>query len=76
MFPEFKIYCLANDFCKDFTLCNRKHTIEDKLGTCNCISFVGSAPLRVCRNQEILIHKTFEELVERGKCSMEWFFGF
>lgn len=46
------------------------------LGTCTGISFVDSTPLRVCRNQRILIHKTFEGLAERGKCSMEWFFGF
>ena len=31
---------------------------------------------RVCRNQRILIHKTFEGLAERGRCSMGWFFGF
>ena len=24
----------------------------------------------------MLIHKTFEGLAERGKCSMGWFFGF
>ena len=35
-----------------------------------------STPLRVCRNQRILIHKTFEGLAERGKCSMGWSFGF
>ncbi len=46
------------------------------LGTCTGISFVDSTPLRVCRNQRILIHKTFEGLAERGKCSMGWFFGF
>ena len=46
------------------------------LGTCTCISFVDSTPLRVCRDQRILIHKTFEGLAERGKCSMGWFFGF
>ena len=46
------------------------------LGTCTGISFVDSAPLRVCRNQRILIHKTFEGLAERGKYSMGWFFGF
>ena len=40
------------------------------LGTCTGISFVDSTPLRVC-----LIHKTFEGLAERGKCSMGWFFG-
>ena len=26
--------------------------------------------------KKILIHKTFEELTERGKYSMGWFFGF
>lgn len=46
------------------------------LGTCTGISFVDSTPLRVCRNQRILIHKTFEGLATRGKCSMGWFFGF
>lgn len=47
-----------------------------RLRTCTDISFVDSTPLRVCRNQRILIHKTFEGLAERGKCSMECFFGF
>ena len=46
------------------------------LRTCTGISFVDSTPLRVCRNQRILIHKTFEGLAKRGKCSMGWFFGF
>ena len=45
-------------------------------GTCTGISFVDSPPLRVCRNQRILIHKTFEGLAERGRCSMGWFFRF
>ena len=154
MFPESKvteIYCMADDFCKEFTLQQEKYMIEDKktkhrnkpnrmsdaeimvllilfhsggfrcfkhyykeyvckhlkhlfphqvsynrfvelekevllpmtifikkvlLGTCTGISFVDSTLLRVCRNQRILIHKTFEGLAERGKCSMGWFFGF
>jgi hypothetical protein len=154
MFTESKIteiYCMADDFCKEFTLQQEKYMIEDKktghrnkpnrmsdveimvililfhsggfrcfkhyykeyvckhlehlfphrvsynrfvelekevllpltifikkvlLGTCTGISFVDSTPLHVCRNQRILIHKTFEGLAERGKCSMGWFFGF
>ena len=137
MFPESKvteIYCMADDFCKEFALQQEKYMIEDKktkhrnkpnrmsdaeiivililfhsggfrcfkhyykeyvckhlkevllpmtifikkvlLGTCTGISFVDSTPLRVCRNQRILIHKTFEGLAGRGKCSMGWFFGF
>ncbi len=33
MFPEFKvteIYCIADDFCKEFTLQQAKYMIEDK----------------------------------------------
>ena len=148
-----ELFCMADDFCKEFTLRQEKYMIEDKktryrnkpnrmsdaeimvililflfhssgfrcfkhyykeyvckhlkhlfprqvsynrfvelekevlllmtnfikkvlLGTCTGISFVDSTPLRVCRNQRILIHKTFEGLAERGKCSMGWFFGF
>ena len=154
MFPESKvteIYCMADDFCKEFTFQQEKYMIKDKktrhrskpnrmsdaeimvililfhsggfrcfkhyykeyvckhlkhlfprqvsynrfvelekevllpmtifikrvlLGTCTGISFVDSTPLCVCRNQRILIHKTFEGLAERGRCSMGWFFGF
>jgi hypothetical protein len=45
------------------------------LSECTGISFVDSTPLRVCRYQRILIHKTFEGLAERGKCSIGWFLG-
>lgn len=142
MFSEAKvteIYCLADDFCKEFASQQKKYMVEDKsrkhrnkpnhmsdaeimvililfhsggfrcfkhyykeyvckhlkdlfsncvsytrfvelekqvllpltifikkvlLGTCTSISFVDSIPLRVCRNQRILIHKTFERLAE------------
>lgn len=156
MFSEAKvteIYCLADDFCKEFTLQQEKYMIEEKssvrkyrnkpnrmndaeimvilvlfhsggfrcfkhyyeqyvckhlshlfakrvsytsfvelekeillpltvfikqvlLGECMGISFVDSTSLRICRNQRVLIHKTFEGLATRGKCSMGWFFGF
>ena len=46
------------------------------IGRCTGISFVDSTPLCVCRNQRIHIHKSFEGLATRGKCSMGWFFGF
>ncbi len=46
------------------------------LGTCTGIAYVDSTPLRVCKHQRILIHKTFKGIAERGKCSMGWFFGF
>ena len=150
MFSEGKIteiYCMADDFCKEFSKCQEKYLVEDKsrrhrnkpnrlndakimvifrrvqvfqallpgiclqapeppfspacllqpfcvigerspvalggvfikqvlLGTCTGISFVDSTPLRICRDQRILIHKTFKGLAERGKCSMGWSFGF
>ena len=154
MFPESKvteIYCMADDFCKEFTFQQEKYMIEYKktnhrnnpnrmsdaeimvililfhsggfrsfkhyykeyvckhlkhlfprqvsynrfvelekevllpmtifikkspAGNLYGISFVDSTPLRICRNQKILIHKTFEGLAERGRCSMGWFFGF
>ncbi len=153
MFPKSKvteIYCMTDDFCKEFSFQQEKYMIEDKkighrnkpnrmsdaemmvililfhsggfrcfkhyykeyvckhlehlfphrvsynrfvelekevlllmtifikkvlLETCTGISFVDSPPLRVCRNQRILIHKTFEGLAERGRCSMGWFFA-
>lgn len=43
---------------------------------CTSISFVDSTPLRVCKNQQIRIHKTFVGIAARGKCSMGWFYGF
>ena len=46
------------------------------LGKCTGNSFVDSTPLRVCKSQRIHIHKTFNGIVQGGKCSMEWFFGF
>lgn len=46
------------------------------LGKCTGISFVDSTPLRACKNQRIHIHRTFNGIAQRGKCSMGWFFGF
>ena len=46
------------------------------LGKYTGISFVDSTPLRVCKNQRIHIHKMFRGIAQRGKCSMDWFFGF
>ena len=46
------------------------------MGKCTGISFIDSTPLRVCKNQRILQHKTFNGIAERGKCSVGWFYGF
>jgi len=40
------------------------------------IAFVDSVPLRVCHNKRIPSHKTFAGIAERGKNSVDWFYGF
>ena len=40
------------------------------LGKCTDISFVDSTSRRVCKNQGIHIHKVFNGLAQRGKCSI------
>lgn len=49
---------------------------EVLLGKCTGVAYVDSTPLRVCKQQRILIHKTFKGIAERGKCSLGWFYGF
>ena len=46
------------------------------MGKCTGISFIDSTPLRVCKNQRILQHKTFKGIAQRGYCSIGWFYGF
>ena len=43
------------------------------LGKCRGISFADSTSLRVCKNQRIHMQKTFQSIVQIGKCFMEDF---
>lgn len=45
-------------------------------GACSGISFIDSAPLRVCHNLRIHSHKVMAGLAARGKTSTGWFYGF
>ncbi|NJL56463.1 IS982 family transposase [bacterium] len=45
-------------------------------GQCSGISFMDSTSLKVCHNRRIKQHKVFDVLAERGKTSVDWFFGF
>jgi hypothetical protein len=45
-------------------------------GHCTGISFVDSTPLAVCHNRRIQQHRVFAGLAERGKNSVDWFYGF
>lgn len=40
------------------------------------IAFIDSLPLAVCHNRRIPSHKVFAHLAERGKSSVDWFYGF
>ena len=54
-------------------LCTYLHT---RKGRCTGITFVDSTPLAVCHTKRIGRHKVFDGYATRGKCSMEWYFGF
>lgn len=40
------------------------------------IAFVDSTPIRVCHNRRSSRHRTFEGIAQRGKNSVDWFYGF
>jgi len=40
------------------------------------IAFIDSLPLAVCHNRRIRSHRVFAHLAERGKSSVDWFYGF
>ena len=54
-------------------LCAYLHT---RRVTSRGIAFVDATPLRVCHNRRIPRHKTFAGIAERGKTSVDWFYGF
>jgi hypothetical protein len=45
-------------------------------GQCTGISLIDSTPLAVSHNRRIAQHKTFAGVAQRGKNSVDWFFGF
>jgi hypothetical protein len=50
--------------------------LHASLGSCTGVSFVDSTKLAVCHNRRIRQHRVFGGLAERGKTSVDWFFGF
>ncbi len=46
------------------------------LGCCTGISFVDSTPIMVCNNKCIKRNKVFKGIVEVGRSTMGWFYGF
>lgn len=45
-------------------------------GACTGISFIDSTPIAVCHNRRIPQHKTFASVAQRGRNSVDWFYGF
>ncbi len=50
--------------------------MKNKTGHETGLYYVDSTTLKVCRNQRIARHRTFDGIARRGKSSMGWFYGF
>jgi len=50
--------------------------LHTRCGDCTGISFVDATTLSVCHNLRIPQHKVCADCAERGKSSMDWFYGF
>lgn len=50
--------------------------LQTRKGRTSGIAFIDSLPLAVCHNRRIHSHKVFAHLAERGKSSVDWFYGF
>lgn len=50
--------------------------LQSCYGDCTGISFIDSTPIAVCHNRRIRQHRVFAHVAQRGKNSVDWFFGF
>ena len=50
--------------------------LQTRKGQPTGLQFIDSLPIRVCHNRRIPSHKVFAGLAQRGKGSMDWFYGF
>jgi len=55
---------------------SRKAYLKTRLGQNKGIAFIDSTPIAVCHNRRIQNHQVFENLAQRGKTSLGWFYGF
>jgi hypothetical protein len=50
--------------------------LQTRKGRTAGIAFIDSLPIAVCHNRRIASHKVFANFAERGKSSVDWFYGF
>lgn len=50
--------------------------LQTRKGKTAGIAFIDSLPIAVCHNRRIHSHKVFAKVAERGKSSVDWFYGF
>ena len=50
--------------------------LQTRKGKTAGLAFIDSLPLSVCHNRRIPSHKVFAHVAERGKSSVDWFYGF
>lgn len=50
--------------------------LNSRLGTSTGIGFLDSTSLKVCHNRRICSHRVFQGIAQRGKTSVDWFYGF
>ncbi len=50
--------------------------LQTRNGACSGISFIDSTSVKICHNRRIHSHQVFAGCAERGKTSVDWFYGF
>jgi len=74
-FPDLVSYNRFVELMSDalFPLCCYLYT---RKGNCSGVSFIDSMPIAVCHNRRIPSNKVFAHIAQRGKNSVDWFYGF
>ena len=50
--------------------------LQTRKGKTVGVAFIDSLPIAVCHNRRIPSHRVFAHVAERGKSSVDWFYGF
>ena len=50
--------------------------LQTRQGQPTGIQFIDSLPIRVCHNRRIHSHRVFDGFAQRGRSSVDWFYGF